>query len=230
MIADAERRYFRTKKRNKTAQPATGSDLVDSIGARVPQDLTTFLTAAIVLVLSPGPNLAIVLGHALRSGIPGGLGTVGGILVGFAVYGLVTALGLASLLRSSPAILEFLRIAGVLYLLWLGIRTMRGGPLREAKPTTSAAFRDGLLTNLLNPKVVLFYVALVPQFLNDAGSVFQQSLLLTGMHAAIACSWFCLVTLTAKQCARWIQEPCTAQRVQQFTGVAIVLFAVRMVF
>ncbi len=200
----------------------------------MPPDLLTYLAAVLILVLSPGPNLAIVLGNAVAGGRPAGLATVAGIVAGFGLYALATAGGLASLLVAVPGILGGLRLAGAAYLVWLGIRGLLRARTAAALPAASPhagwrdAARDGLVTNLLNPKVVLFYVALVPNFIDPAGSVFHQSLALASLHAAVAATWFTLVTLAAAQVDRGLHRPRTVRLVQTISGTALILFGLRM--
>ena len=135
-----------------------------------PQLFVAFLVAAWVLILTPGPDMLFVIGQTLAGGARRGWAAMFGIVTGAMVHIALAASGVAALLAASPPLFEALRIAGALYLLWLGFGALRaawrgGASLQPAAPAR-AAFRDGLVTNLTNPKVILFFLAFLPQFVD----------------------------------------------------------------
>lgn len=141
-----------------------------------PTTLAAFVPAAVALILAPGPDTVYVLGRGLRDGTRPGMAGAVGVATGVLVHATVAALGLAALFRTVPAAYTTVRVVGGLYLLILAVRTLRSGEsfgvtgedAPDRGPTRS--FAGGLLVNALNPKVALFFLAFLPQFLGpDAG-------------------------------------------------------------
>ncbi|MBU8538771.1 LysE family translocator [Falsiroseomonas tokyonensis] len=148
-----------------------------------PQLFAGFLFAAWVLILTPGPDMLFVIGQSLAGGAPRGWAAMFGIVSGALVHVALAASGVAALIAASPALFEALRLVGAAYLIWLGAGALRaawrgGGVLRPAAPV-GAAFRQGFVTNLTNPKVILFFLAFLPQFVDPArGPAWLQMALL----------------------------------------------------
>lgn len=152
-----------------------------------------FALAALVLGLTLGPNMAYCLSRTLCQGRLSGLVSLAGVLAAYGVHVTATALGLTALLIASPAAFEAVKLAGAAYLLWMAWLLLRpnaaaGLALRGLKPIrTSSLFCIGFFINLLNPEAVLFYVALLPQFLRpDRGVVLLQSLQLGAVQIAMS--------------------------------------------
>jgi threonine/homoserine/homoserine lactone efflux protein len=143
----------------------------------------TFLFAALMLNIAPGPDMLYVIGRSVGQGRQAGILSALGIFVGCWGHILAAAFGTAALLRSSPFAFGMVRFAGAAYLVYLGIKMMgqRGNlAAQQPKPDTLAAiFRQGVITNLLNPKVALFFLAFLPQFIDARrGRVIWQIILL----------------------------------------------------
>jgi threonine/homoserine/homoserine lactone efflux protein len=154
--------------------------------------LFAFAAFAVGLVLTPGPNMIYMISRAITQGRVAGLISLGGVVVGFIFYMLCAAFGITALVFAVPYAYDTLRFAGVIYLLWLAFDAMRPGgrsPFQVRKmPIASRKrlFTMGLLTNLFNPKIAIFYLALLPNFIDPAGSVLLQSLTLGTLHIAIS--------------------------------------------
>jgi threonine/homoserine/homoserine lactone efflux protein len=135
-----------------------------------PQLFVAFLVAAWVLILTPGPDMLFVIGQTLAGGARRGWAALLGIGAGALVHIVLAVSGVAALLAASPALFDALRLAGALYLLWLAQGALRaawrGGARLEPSRPARAAFRDGFVTNLTNPKVILFFLAFLPQFVD----------------------------------------------------------------
>ncbi|WP_372623454.1 LysE family translocator [Falsiroseomonas sp.] len=149
-----------------------------------PQLFLAFLVAAWVLILTPGPDMLFVIGQTLAGGASRGWAALLGIGTGALVHIALAASGVAALVAASPALFEALRLAGACYLLWLAFGALRaawrgGATLRPAAPAR-AAFRDGFITNLTNPKVILFFLAFLPQFVDPARAPAWLQMLLLG--------------------------------------------------
>ena len=169
-----------------------------------PQELGWFALAALVLVLTPGPNMIYCISRTLCQGRAAGLVSLGGVLLGFLAHLLAAALGLTALLMAVPLAFDAIRLAGAAYLLWLAWQAVKPGgaaPFQaRALPADPPAtlFRMGFLTNLLNPKVAMFYLSFFPQFLDPArGSVLVQSLQLGAVQIAVSGSVNALLVLGA---------------------------------
>jgi threonine/homoserine/homoserine lactone efflux protein len=134
------------------------------------QQLLAFVPVAIVLSVSPGPDMALVLRNTVRGGRRAGHRTVGGIAVGLVVWATASALGVAAVLSASATVFTALKLAGAVYLVYLGVQSLRSlrrgdAPAVAAKPSGSP-FRQGLVTNLLNPKLAVLFTTLLPQFVS----------------------------------------------------------------
>lgn len=152
-----------------------------------PLTLLAFVPAALALNLTPGADMMFCLGQGLRSGWRPAMAANFGIAVGGMVHTLLAALGLGALIAAHPAAFEAIRWLGVGYLLWLAVSALRASPFaREAQvvPTsTILAFWQGLMVNLLNPKVILFILAFLPQFVTPSRPILPQFLTLGGAFA-----------------------------------------------
>lgn len=143
--------------------------------------LLAFLPAALALNLTPGADMMFVLAQGLKGGPRAGMAANLGIAAGCAVHVGIAALGLAALLKAWPVAFEVVRWAGVAYLLWLAMRAFRAGPPdpgRVSAAPLGGIFREALVVNLLNPKVALFILAFLPQFVDTARPVLPQFLTL----------------------------------------------------
>jgi threonine/homoserine/homoserine lactone efflux protein len=166
-----------------------------------PQLLIAYLAAATVLTLSPGPDTMFVLASSASGGPRAGVAATFGISTGLMGHATLAALGISALIAASPTAFEVLRLAGAFYLLWIGMGALRASiaaleatadapPQVSGEAVSSAAYRRGLVTNLLNPKVAVFYVAFLPQFTSAAlGYVPLQIVLLALIHALIGIVW-----------------------------------------
>jgi threonine/homoserine/homoserine lactone efflux protein len=143
-----------------------------------PMVMLAFIPAALALNLTPGADMMFCLGQGLRGGPRAALAADAGIAVGGMVHVLVAGLGLGALVARAPWLFEVIRWVGVAYLLWLAVQAMRAAPVGPVTGAgrSSRAFRDGLLVNLTNPKVILFVLAFVPQFVDATRPVLPQFL------------------------------------------------------
>ena len=155
--------------------------------------LLAFALTALIIEITPGPNMTYLAALSLTNGIRTGFAAVAGIALGLMTYGITAALGLAALIDNSPLLYGLLRWTGVAYLLWLAWESWASD--REASPEIIdcnddrpwLAFRRGLITNLLNPKAAVFYVAVLPEFVRtDGGPVVLQTLMLSVIYVGIA--------------------------------------------
>lgn len=201
--------------------------------------MTTFAIAALVLIMLPGPDQALITRNALVGGRHGGLLTMLGGVLGLTVHASAAALGLSALLLASATAFTVLKIAGAAYLLWLGAQMLRSAIRSQRSPVAdepvavprrrSAYLRQGFLSNALNPKVALFFVTLLPQFLStNTGSPRTEALLLSAIFAGLYLAWFGLYVAAVDQLGRWLRRPRVKARIEQITGLLLVTVAVRL--
>ncbi|MBX9933611.1 MAG: LysE family translocator [Methylobacterium sp.] len=166
--------------------------------------LLAFAALCIGLVLTPGPNMAYLVSRSICQGRKAGLVSLGGVAAGFVVYMLCAAFGITALVLAVPYAYDALRIAGALYLGWLAWTALRPGgrspfEVRTLAPDSPARlFTMGLVTNLLNPKIALFYLALLPHFVSpEHGSVLTQTLLLGSVQIVISVGVNAMIAMAA---------------------------------
>ncbi|WP_374336474.1 LysE family translocator [Leeia sp.] len=170
--------------------------------------LSLFSLAALLLTITPGPDMLLMTARTLSQGRYSGFATLAGIQTGTYLHALAAALGLSQLMRMVPLAYDGVRIAGALYLLWLAIQTLRSPATAAATDQPSPlrmgqVYRQGLLCNVLNPKMALFVLALFPQFTHPAaGSMVLQFLLLATVLNLIGLVVNGVVILLAHQVMR----------------------------
>ncbi len=153
-----------------------------------PISLLTFIPAALALNLTPGVDMMFCLGLGLRSGARPAMAASAGISTGGMVHVTLAGLGLGAVIATLPWVFDVIRWVGVGYLLWLARAALRSTPLRGTKlppKTALSAFRDGMFVNLANPKVILFVLAFVPQFIDPARGAILGQFLIYGLVLAI---------------------------------------------
>ncbi|MFT9222422.1 LysE family translocator [Gluconobacter oxydans] len=197
--------------------------------------LLTFAAAAAVFTITPGLDTAMTLRTATTSGWKAGLAAVVGICLGLGIWGLAAAFGLTALLAASETAFMVVKWAGALYLAWLGIglilhpRASLG--TAETVPVhddARAAFRRGLLTNLLNPKVGIFYMTFMPQFIPPHVNVKEFSLLLTAIQAILSFSWLALLVALTVPLGRFLSSPVVVRRMDRLTGGIFIAFSLKL--
>ena len=186
-------------------------------------EIAWFTLAALVLVLTPGPNMIYCISRTLVQGRRAGMVSLAGVLLGFTAHLLAATLGLTALLLAVPLAFDALRIAGAAYLLWLAWDALRPGgrsPFQaRALPAdpTGKLFRMGLVTNLLNPKVAMFYVSFFPQFLHpESGSVLVQSLQLGAIQILVSGTVNTLLILGAARISAFLARSQGWLRAQRY--------------
>jgi threonine/homoserine/homoserine lactone efflux protein len=196
--------------------------------------LLAFTAAAALLTMTPGLDTALVLRTAAVEGGRRALLAGIGICLGCLGWGAIVAAGLGALLAASELAYTLLRFAGAAYLVWLGVQLL-------ARPRTAfddAAFRGGggglawlrrgFLTNMLNPKVGVFYVSFLPQFIPAGASVPATTLLLAAIHASLGLLWFLLLIAATRPLSRALRKPRVVGTLDRLTGTVFLLFAARL--
>jgi threonine/homoserine/homoserine lactone efflux protein len=192
----------------------------------------TFIPAAVLIVLFPGPDTLVVLRSLIRRGRRSAALASVGVVVGLVIWAGAAALGLAALLKASTTAYLVLRIVGAAYLLYIGVQSLRarGNPELsvEHRSLVGDGFRAGLLTDLLNPKVGVFFVSFLPGFIPHGASVGLTSLMLGVIYAAMTGLYFLAMLLISDKVTAWMQNARIRKRMDRVTGVVLIGFGIRL--
>jgi RhtB (resistance to homoserine/threonine) family protein len=194
----------------------------------------------VLLTIAPGPDMALVTTTSLARGRRAAFRTSLGISTGTVIWATLSGLGVAALLQASAEAFTVVRLAGAAYLCFLGIRALRDAFTREPASNVSVAtadqpvrsgrpFRQGLLTNLLNPKVGLFYTTLVPQIVDPGDPIALVSVFVGVAHATIGLAWLALLGAAVDRAGDVLRRPRIRRALAGFTGAVLVFFGLRVV-
>lgn len=191
---------------------------------------------ALALVLTPGPNMMYLVSRSITQGRRAGVISLGGVAVGFVVYLTVTNLGLSAVFVTVPELYLAVKIAGACYLGWLAFRALRPGGVSVFAPapltpdSPGRLFVVGLITNLLNPKIAVMYLSLIPQFEHPAaGHLALQGFALGGVQIAVALTVNLLIVLAAGSIARFLSGRPVWLRAQRYVlGTILGVLAVKL--
>ena len=194
----------------------------------------TFTLVAAALTVSPGADTMLVVRNVLRGGRRDGVVTTLGICSGLFFHAVLSALGVSVILMQSATAFQVVKIAGACYLVWLGLRSLRGalrdahdarGPdhsvVTEAVPSRRC-FVEGLLCNLLNPKVAVFYLAFLPQFIRPTDPVLAKSLVLAGIHYTEGILWLLTLSIVLDRTRRFFLRFAVRRWLDGLCGVVLV--------
>lgn len=205
--------------------------------AMLDHGVLAFALIAMGLTIAPGPDTFLVIANTSAGGFRRGFATVLGIVSGGVVYVLLVACGLVRLLLWSPAMFYAVKLAGALYLLYLGWGALRGAlrrPTAQAVDTppparsVRASYLQGLLTNALNPKIAVFYLAFLPQFLSPGDPVVLKSALLIGIHYFEGLVWLTLLGFSVGRLGRWLARPRVKRALDAVLGSVMIGFGARL--
>jgi threonine/homoserine/homoserine lactone efflux protein len=223
MVSRTDARYLIAVFTNETVMPQTAS-------------LLGFALVSFGMVLTPGPNMIYLISRSLTQGPGAGIVSLGGVALGFVFYMLCAAFGITALLFAVPYAYDALRFAGAAYLLWLAWQALNPGGRSPFQVKTLKAdgprklFAMGFVTNLLNPKIAMLYLALLPQFIDPAqGSVLAQSVALGSIQIVISVSVNAMIALAAGSISRFLGARPTWLLAQRWLmGTVLAGLAVRM--
>jgi len=200
-------------------------------------DVVAFAGVAAVIVVVPGPDMALVLRNGVAEGRRAAVATALGINAGLLVWALAAALGIAALLHASGTAFTVLKLVGAAYLVWLGVHALhdawrgrlpgaRGGPERRQR----SPFRQGLLSNLFNPKIALVYTTLIPQFVDGGGSQTTQTFVLAGVFIAMGLAWLTAYALLVAEVGLLLRRSTVRRVVNAVAGTVLTGLGVRLAF
>ncbi len=196
--------------------------------------LLTFLAAATLIILAPGPDTLLVTRNVFRRGRRGGLVTAAGTVTGLALWSMAAALGLSALLATSRIGYDIVRVAGGLYLVWLGIQSLRSRgtvptPQTEVAPTPMhRAYLSGVLSNLLNPKIGVFFVTFLPGFVPAGAPVGATAALLGALFVVETGLWLVVLVWLVGRGTGWLSKRAVRQWLDRVTGVVLIGFGIRV--
>lgn len=196
-----------------------------------------FLLAITLLTMTPGVDTVMVIRNAARGGWRDGFLTSFGICCGLFIHASISAAGLSVILLNSAQGFMALKLAGALYLIWLGFQSLKSAwqakgmniPDVQAKAVSPwLSLREGFLSNVLNPKPIIFYMAFMPQFIDPALSPMAQSLFMAGLHFIIANLWQGLLVVLVSRARLWLARPRVAQVLDGMAGLLLLGFGAKL--
>jgi len=199
--------------------------------------LAAFVAVAAVVIVTPGQDTALTIRNALAGGRRGGVATAFGVSAGQAVWAVATSAGLAAIVVASEPVFRTLQLLGAAYLAYLGghalLRALRREPLaalrRAGAPGRGTAFRQGVLSNLANPKMAVFFTSLLPQFAAFGGEPSFAPMLALGLvFSAMTLAWLSAYALAVDRASRVLRRPVVRRVVDAITGVVLVALGMRV--
>lgn len=206
------------------------------------QAVGTFTLMVLLLTVMPGPNTALIIGTVPQNGRRGGIFNLAGIVSGFYIHGTLSILGLSALILKTSQAFFTLKLLGSCYLLYLGVTSLwqaffskhssAKATKRQNRKTVilpnKRLFWDGFLTNLLNPKASMFYLAVFPQFINLGGSPIFESIVLLGIHSIVVVTWFTFIIIALGKITRALSSMKFKRIIQGATGSLMLWFGYRL--
>ncbi|MGN2672949.1 LysE family translocator [Aliivibrio fischeri] len=202
-------------------------------------DFWAFFIAILLLTMTPGLDTALVIRNTTRGGWKDGITCSLGICCGLFVHATMSAVGLSMVLVSSAELFTVVKTIGAIYLIWLGVQSIRStfshsqsidmsSNISLKAPSLKVSFKEGFLSNILNPKTAVFYLALLPQFINPEYSAFAQSLLMASIHFVIAMIWQGGVALLVEKAKQLMSSSVVKNRIERVTGAVLVMLGVNL--
>ena len=201
----------------------------------MPDDLLAFLGISLVVIMTPGQDTALTIRNTLAAGRRNGVRTAAGVACGQLVWALAASTGLAALLAASEPAFDALKLAGAAYLVVLGLQALRDAvrgtatpPEHEAEDSAAHGFRQGLISNLGNPKMAVFFTGLLPQFAPEAGPAFATMLALGVLFAALTVAWLTLYAFAVERARHALGRPAVRRALDTVTGTALIALGLRV--
>jgi len=198
--------------------------------------LYAFIGVAAILTILPGADMALVTRNVLAIGRRRTMLTIAGIGSGCIIHATASALGLSAILATSAAAFNVVKTIGAVYLVWLGVQSIReaGRPARAASESTTTRgarlgpFLQGFLTNVLNPKVAIFYLTFLPQFIGPGEPVFRRSIFLASLHIAMGFVWLTAYAWFIDRLGTVLTRPTVKASLERMTGGLLIVLGARL--
>ncbi len=197
----------------------------------------TFLVAITILTITPGLDTAVVIRNTSRSGIKDGCVTSLGICSGLFIHAIFSAIGISAILLQSAEAFQVMKWVGAAYLIYLGLNSIRASfkgdhhlnmEHRHELFMWHRSLREGFLSNVLNPKTAIFYLAFLPQFIDPAYSPLLQSFFMAAVHFIIAMIWQCSLAAAINFTKRLLQNDALIKRMEAATGIVLVTLGIKL--
>ena len=197
-----------------------------------------FVIMSAMLILLPGPDTAIVTKNTLAGGSTKGIHTLLGTTCALLIHTLAAVAGLSAIIVKSAVLFSFFKYAGALYLVYLGVKSilsLRKSSLTEElsqdnKYKNKSYFKQGFLTNILNPKVAVFFLTFLPQFVNTGSDPLAPFLLMGITYAVLTAVWFLLYIFLIDQISTFMKKPNTTKVLEALTGTVLIGFGIKLAF
>jgi threonine/homoserine/homoserine lactone efflux protein len=199
--------------------------------------LSAFLGVATLLIVTPGPDTAIVTKNALRYGRAPAIATACGVVSGLVVWTIAAALGVAAVVHASATAFTAMKLIGAAYLVWLGVQTLRAtarGTAEQERLATGRSlgvargYRQGLVNDLANPKIAAFFTSLLPQFIAPGQDVVGPFLVLGALFAVITLAWLVAFAAVASQAGGVLTRPRVKLALDRVSGVVLIGLGLRL--
>lgn len=196
-----------------------------------------FLLMSIVLIILPGPDTGLVTQNTIAQGRRGGVQTALGSISGVIIHTLAAVVGLSAIIVKSAFLFSIFKYVGAFYLIYLGIMSLwaikkKGIAIEdnksEKKNASLSAFRQGFLTNVLNPKVAVFFLTFLPQFLEPGSNTFLQFLIMGLTYAALTLIWFLMYVYLIHSINVWMKKPSVQRAIQGISGIVLLSFGIKL--
>lgn len=202
--------------------------------------IIAFVGLVLVLTITPGSDTLLTIKNTIHGGQSAGLLTVLGVTCGLLGHVLLAILGLSFILAQNPTLFSLIKLAGALYIIYLGIKSIMGlfhrpdseNDLNNVKFQKSNAilyFQEGLLTNLLNPKVAIFYIAFLPNFIGKDDPIVAKSILLTSIHIVFGFLWLIFLTMSLNKARAWIINGAIQIYLEAIAGIILIALGMNLV-
>lgn len=196
-----------------------------------------FLVASVLVILIPGPDTLVVLRAALIAGKSTAARTAVGVLTGLSMWVTAAALGVTAILRASHDGYMVLRVAGAVYLTWFGLQALRNRALGESvdpvaprRSLVGSGYRAGLMTDLLNPKVGVFFITFMPAFIPHRAPVAASTFGMGAVFVLLTAVYFGVMLAFVQRLVRWLRNERQRRRLNRATGLVLIGFGVRLAF
>ncbi|TMC75489.1 MAG: LysE family translocator [Chloroflexi bacterium] len=205
----------------------------------MPSDLAGFLVLSIIVIVTPGPDTALTIRNTLLGGRAGGVATAAGVALGQATWSVATSAGVVALLVAAEPAFVALRLGGAAYLVFLGTQALwaavhgdraneTAGPLHKVRLRPPTALRQGVTSNLTNPKMAVFFPSLLPQFVSASGTSFLALLALGLAFSLMTLSWLTVYAFVVARAGDLLRRSGVRRLVEGVTGAVLVAFGVRV--
>ncbi|WP_336046263.1 LysE family translocator [Solibacillus ferritrahens] len=202
------------------------------------ENIVFFIIACVLLIILPGPDTAIVTKNTVVNGQNGGFQTMLGSCVGLTVHTIAAVAGLSALIVKSAVAFTVLKYVGAAYLCYLGIKTLLAMRVKKTEidevPTIEAKgksyFRQGLVTNITNPKVAVFFLTFLPQFLSAGSEPFWPFLTMGIIYIVLTFVWFAVYVFLLNKIRNFMKKPATQSAIEGLTGAVLIGFGMKLAF